>query len=291
MSRTHSPGHAARYFGGALLSQATAGAVTLSLVQYQRGACRTHTHRRAFLALVTAGAYREMSNSKTLLLKGGCAAFHPEGTTHADEVLADRTTFLIAEMEQGFSEAAMDSDAWSRARGVDALAPAEVGPAAAGRLAALHFALQDALQVEPLVAESLTAEALADRPEPRGPGRRPSWVNRALELVTETPGRSLSLREVAQEVGVHPVYLSRAFRAHVGTGLAETRRWARVRRAIAALTQGDPIAQVALDCGFADQSHLTRNLRAVSGLTPARWRALGSPVSVAAPSSNSQDVE
>ncbi len=87
--------------------------------------------------------------------------------------------------------------------------------------------------------------------------------------------RPLTLREIAREVGVHPVYLSRGFRASTGIGLADARRRARVGRAIAFLASGRPPVDVALDCGFADQSHLTKAVRRVSGTTPALWRALG----------------
>lgn len=270
-----SPVPATLYFGGALLAQASTGAVKLSRVRYERGACRSHTHERAFLALVTTGAYRERFGARTVTLEGAGAAFHPEATTHADEILVDRTTFLIVETEKAFAEAAGDSDAGPGARNRDHLTPVELGPSAAGRLAALHLAFGRDRPLEPLIAESLAAEAMAESHEPIRSGRRPKWVAQALELVTESRAPALSLRDVAREVGIHPVYLSRAFRTHVGVGLAETRRWARVRHAITALAQGQPIAQVALDCGFADQSHLTRSVRTVSGLTPARWRALG----------------
>ena len=48
----------------------------------------------------------------------------------------------------------------------------------------------------------------------------------------------------------------------------------RIRRAAAVLATTDtPIAHVALDVGFADQSHLTRAMKAAVGTTPARFRA------------------
>lgn len=264
-----------RYFGGTLLAQAAADAVTVSCVRYDRGTCRSHTHDRAFLALVTAGGYRERFGARTMSLDDAGAALHPAGTTHSDEIVSDRTTFLIVEAERGFAEAARERDAGGRSRSADPSAPIAVGPAAAGRLAELHLGLCRGRRLEPLVAESLAAEAFADGNEPVRPCRGPMWVARALDFINETSERTLSLRDLAAEVGLHPVYVSRAFRAHVGVGLAEARRQARVRRAISALAQGRPIADVALDCGFADQSHLTRAVRAVSGLTPGRWRRLG----------------
>jgi AraC-like DNA-binding protein len=33
-----------------------------------------------------------------------------------------------------------------------------------------------------------------------------------------------------------------------------------------------PLAEIALACGFCDQSHLTRTFRRRTGLTPGAWR-------------------
>jgi len=35
-----------------------------------------------------------------------------------------------------------------------------------------------------------------------------------------------------------------------------------------------PLSQLALDCGFTDQPHLTRLFRRIVGITPAAWRRL-----------------
>ena len=49
----------------------------------------------------------------------------------------------------------------------------------------------------------------------------------------------------------------------------------RVQRAADALARSSaPLAQIALDAGFADQSHFTRVFRTAHGVTPQRWRAL-----------------
>ena len=48
-----------------------------------------------------------------------------------------------------------------------------------------------------------------------------------------------------------------------------------MRRAADALARSSaPLGQIALDAGFADQSHFTRAFRAAYGVTPRRWRAL-----------------
>jgi AraC family transcriptional regulator len=74
---------------------------------------------------------------------------------------------------------------------------------------------------------------------------------------------------------VHPIYFARAFRAHIGQSLGGFVRKLRVQQAAAMLGGSDePIADIALSLGFADQSHLTRVFRAHTGRTPARYRRM-----------------
>jgi len=69
-----------------------------------------------------------------------------------------------------------------------------------------------------------------------------------------------------------------AFHERYGTSIGEYVRNARLDWAASRLVCGDePLAALALEAGFADQSHLTRQFKRAYGLTPARWRALTSP--------------
>src|SRR6185312_4666289 len=102
---------------------------------------------------------------------------------------------------------------------------------------------------------------------PRRDDARPRWleaVNRSLEEADR-----ITVPEIAQRLGVHPVWLARAYRAAAGEGIHETLRRKRVERALVLLRLGDsPAAQVAAHAGFYDQSHMIRCFRAVLGRTP-----------------------
>jgi AraC-like DNA-binding protein len=49
----------------------------------------------------------------------------------------------------------------------------------------------------------------------------------------------------------------------------------RVSEAQKRIRLGMPLATVALECGFADQSHFTRRFKGSVGVTPAAWRRMG----------------
>jgi len=77
---------------------------------------------------------------------------------------------------------------------------------------------------------------------------------------------------VATRLGLRRRSLEHAFRHHVGLPPGTVARIARFQRAAGMLAGPVPLARVAADCGYADQPHLTREVRAMSGCTPAELR-------------------
>jgi len=72
---------------------------------------------------------------------------------------------------------------------------------------------------------------------------------------------------------VHPAYLARTFRSHFGTPLGSYARRLRLTWAASQLSStDDPIARIALEAGFFDQSHFTRAFRQSYGMTPLAYR-------------------
>ena len=68
--------------------------------------------------------------------------------------------------------------------------------------------------------------------------------------------------------------LARHFRACFGTSPHRYLTMRRLDRARALIRQGAPLADAALACGFADQSHMTRQFRKAYGVSPGRFAAL-----------------
>jgi AraC family transcriptional regulator len=83
----------------------------------------------------------------------------------------------------------------------------------------------------------------------------------------------LSLGGIAGAIRVRPHRLARDFRDHAGVPLHQYVLGRRVERAARLLrSSGAPIASIAVDCGFADQSHLTTAFRRRVGITPGAFR-------------------
>lgn len=85
--------------------------------------------------------------------------------------------------------------------------------------------------------------------------------------------RTPSVADMALLQGLSPGHFARKFRSSTGTSL---HRFICQRRILASLEllkrQSQPLSRVALDLGFASQSHFTRSFSALTGMTPAKYR-------------------
>jgi AraC family transcriptional regulator len=128
-----------------------------------------------------------------------------------------------------------------------------------------------------LAAEALCLELVAGfmRSErSNGTARRArAWLEPVRERLDADLDARPSLAELAASAGVHPVHLARSFRERYGLSIGEYARQLRLDWAAAQLTATEtPVALVAAEAGFADQSHFTRAFKQHTGLTPGRYR-------------------
>lgn len=104
-------------------------------------------------------------------------------------------------------------------------------------------------------------------------GERPSWLRVVRDYLNDRYLDAPSLSEVARLVGVHPVHVARAFRRTYGCSVGSYVRQLRVDRALYLLASTSmPLVVVSAESGFADQSHLTRELKRAVGMTPRDYR-------------------
>ena len=100
------------------------------------------------------------------------------------------------------------------------------------------------------------------------------WQERcAKNMLTANLGGAVVLADLAKECRLSVSHFSRAFRQSVGVA---PYRWLQVRRVELAKDllrdRNSSLAEVALRCGFADQSHFTRVFTRWAGVSPGAWR-------------------
>jgi AraC family transcriptional regulator len=122
--------------------------------------------------------------------------------------------------------------------------------------------------------QSATVHAAESR---RGPLSRVQLA-RITEYIDEQLDRDISLSDLAKIANLSPVYFSRLFRQAIGQGphnYVVSRRLHRAKRLLSATDRS--IAEIALECGFCHQEHLTRTFRRQLDTTPAAFRKSGVP--------------
>ncbi|MEV4345676.1 AraC family transcriptional regulator [Actinoplanes sp. NPDC049596] len=109
----------------------------------------------------------------------------------------------------------------------------------------------------------------ADVPRATGPDRAVMVAWRRLQR-TGAP----RIGEVAAELGVSRRNLERGFRRDVGLSPGSVARISRFQRVAGQFGRGMALSAAAADSGYADQAHLTREVRALAGVTPTQLRSL-----------------
>lgn len=103
-----------------------------------------------------------------------------------------------------------------------------------------------------------------------------SWqAERVRRYIVKNCSDRISLDEMAQMTRLSNSYFSAAFRVTFGTSPHDYVCRRRVEQAMRMMINTEsPLSQIALDCGFADQSHLSRVFRRITKHTPAAWRRI-----------------
>lgn len=243
----------------------------LVLTSYARGqSLPPHEHERAYLVVVLAGSFREEIGRSEHRLRQGALLLNTCGARHHDTFEAERTEVLNVEL----------GPRWLEALGLERPTDPRVtdGRRFLGRMRTLRRHLLHPEPLSAFVVEGLCAELIAHGTAQPGPERRASErpalavVERVLaERLREPP----SLLELATLAGLAPTRLTRAWRARHGCSIGERLRELRVAHARAAVLRAQAsLSAIALESGYADQSHMTREFRRRFGCTPGELRAL-----------------
>jgi len=110
-------------------------------------------------------------------------------------------------------------------------------------------------------------------PEPARGGLAPWQIRKVTSHIEANLDRSIKNEDLAALVRLNPSHFGRAFRNSLGQPPHEYVIRRRVERAQGLMLSTDAsLSEIALDCGLADQSHLTRLFRRFAGESPRAWR-------------------
>ncbi|MEI7488703.1 MAG: helix-turn-helix transcriptional regulator [Chryseobacterium sp.] len=95
------------------------------------------------------------------------------------------------------------------------------------------------------------------------------------ELLHETYTEKLNLTQLSSTLNIHPMHLSRDFCKYFQCNLGDYVRKLKINKSLSILpTNEKSLTEIALECGFADQSHFIRCFKENMGLTPLKYRKI-----------------
>ncbi len=201
-----------------------------------------HSHQEAYAALVLSGGYEEAGDCGRFLVESGDVIFHGPFEVHVDRMFSRGTVLLNLPLP----EQAVYHSGKARVADFDSVvrtAERNTRDAAEMLLFSAH-------------AEELTAK---------------DWPDQLAIALMENP--SLKLCQWAEQMGLAPWTVSRSFRKLFGVSPEAFRARVRARQAWKLIqnTQ-EPLAKIAVNLGFADQSHMTRGVKQLTDFSPKMWR-------------------
>ncbi|MDQ0593005.1 AraC family transcriptional regulator [Chryseobacterium ginsenosidimutans] len=104
--------------------------------------------------------------------------------------------------------------------------------------------------------------------------KKPIWVKQIDEILHENFTEKLSLTELSKTLNIHPMHLSRDFQKYFRCNLGEYVRKLKVEKSLKLLNQYESLSELALECGFSDQSHFIRCFKENIGITPLKYRKI-----------------
>jgi len=274
MQRTASPDNAPRFWRCADLPFIEAR----SIADGRKVCYARHSHEHFSIGAITSGYSTYLHQQAQFCISAGTVVLMNPGEVHACNPIDDQpwsyrmlyvdTPWLTAlQHELGFSPD-LDFRPFS--------SPYSNDPALYAGLNRLYEVLVDE-HADTLEKHSTAVAFFSDLQQRLDPATRPVRdsnlrLERAAHYIRQNCTQSLKLEDICQAAELSASYLIRAFKQHYGMTPHAFLVNHRVQFARRQLRNGELIADVALQAGFADQAHLQRAFKQHLAATPGQYR-------------------
>lgn len=203
-----------------------------------------HQHLHAYATIVVAGAFEQYSYAGRLQLQTGDVLINPTFDCHFNKMVSRGLTLIRLPWHE------------------DATFGGVYRNLSLGTIE--RVATYDVREAAGLLEEQLGGKAYASFSVQ-------DWSDQLAIDLAKNP--RLRISHWADSQGVTREYAWRRFERTFGVAPARFRSELNARAALLAIAGSDaPLARAAADFGFSDQSHMTREIKALTGISPAQWR-------------------
>ena len=257
---------------GKVLAHFSYGGLTVAEVRHAPEIrLEEHAHVFAGIVIVIRGCYCERFDGKRSHHPPGTVLVKPARHLHENRFDACGSLVVYVEVEPKFFVQLFGEEAPLRQ------ANRIVGAMSAPSMRDLVRNLRDG-QVAVVMASAvdLLSAVLARRriASPRGP--EPSWFQGAMLRLSTSGATAGTIDTIASAIGINRSHMSRVFQRMLGCSASEFVQMCRFEEALEMVHSTNlPLATIASQAGFCDQSHMSRSFKKYAGTSPSQLRRNG----------------
>ncbi|MEM1339575.1 MAG: helix-turn-helix transcriptional regulator [Bacteroidota bacterium] len=231
---------------------------------HERSESRFHCHTNAYLSILLSGLYDEMTKDTCDKICPSYVIFRPSHYHHKNRFITPKTKCLNIE----FSTEWFDTKDVGYQRTNLQIKHVEDHPLLLRLL--IDFLKYDKVDFfEDLLLDLITGEENTDTV------LRQPWLSKLVHILDNEIEVVHSLKSLSERVFVHPNYMSRVFKQHMGVTIGKYQIERKLQHATKKLfIKKDSIAAIALASGFFDEPHFIRTFKTFNGITPHHFRML-----------------
>ena len=237
-----------------------------------------HWHETHSIGVITGGRSTYVNGAHEEIVEAGAVVVINPGAVHGcnpvDDAPWSYVMFYVDPAWLGRVQARLrgDADTAFRPYDVPALRAPDLVDAGVRLFAVLADAGRDAGTRTAAAADFVARLHGALSPAASAGDGAAARVEQVARYIDAHFADPLPLRELCDAAHLSGSYLIRAFKKRYGVAPHEYQTNRRIQHARARLRAGAPIAQVALDTGFADQAHFQRVFKRMTAATPGQYR-------------------
>ncbi len=237
-----------------------------------RSTMAPHAHEESSFTIVLKGSYQERIVGRSIEHRPGSMLFYPAGEKHSQQFGRHGSHKLIFRPSESCLELLRDGKIRLPQ------APYVGSPCIRAMATRVIKEMRTADTFSAMVIEGSVLELVATFGRISAADTHsqavPKWLKVCREMLEVQPEASFTHVALAFQVGKHPVHLAKAFRKAYGETIGECQRRSRLSKAESLLQRRNmPLLDIALECGFSNQSHFSRSFKAAFGTTPTVYRA------------------
>lgn len=262
--------HTGRFRGETLQTTRFDG-ITASETQYDYTFIDWHYHDRPYFSLATSGNSREINKRQVLDSSPDSLLFHNHQEPHSNTKAAGISRDFQLELSHDWCHRSeVDADNLPRSSNI-------LNPNIKLLFYNIYREAKLSDDTSSLTIDSLLLQILETMRgvEHDSVSTKPRWVGQIDEILHESLDRTPSLKELSNQLHLHPAHLSRDFSRYFRCTFSEYIRKIKVEQALAMLRDKRfGLTEIAATCGFADQSHFIRCFKEFVRITPKAYRRI-----------------